>query len=133
MHAGRIARPAHPIELRPIARRPIAGYPGYGRGYYRAARRATLRQSAQLPHMVPTATTTLAATMTATDNTFVRDNILISTEPNRSSGRWLWAAVLFSLRPISQLVSGRPQVVRWPERPTRGGFCDLALRTDIQF
>ena len=36
MHAGRIARPAHPIAGRPIAGRPgrpIAGYPG--RGYYR--------------------------------------------------------------------------------------------------
>ena len=45
MHAGRIARPSHPIAGRPgrpIAGRPgrpIAGYPGYGyrRGYGAAA------------------------------------------------------------------------------------------------
>jgi hypothetical protein len=41
MHAGRMARPSHPIAGRPIAGRPIAGRPGRpiagypGRGYYR--------------------------------------------------------------------------------------------------
>ena len=33
-HAGRIARPSHPIAGRPGGR-PIAGRPGYGGGYYR--------------------------------------------------------------------------------------------------
>jgi hypothetical protein len=40
------------------------------------------------------------------------------------------AAVLPALRPRSQRVSGP---VRWPERQPCGSFCDLRLRTDLQY